>query len=457
MGNADSAVLGRGVRLGGDRYRLEHLLGRGGMASVWLAHDEVLARPVAVKVLSDSIAADPEYLARFQREAQVAARLTHPNLVNVFDFSATEERPYLVMEFVEGGNLADRLASGMPVERGRIARELLAALAHIHGAGVLHRDVKPQNVLVGDDGRARLTDFGIAQPHDATSLTQTGQVLGTARYIAPEVMRGEPASESSDLYSLGILLRECPLDDGTPELDALVERLTDPEPDARPISAAEAMIQVTGGGPTQRLHDSDTPVTAVAAEPVAALPEQELPPGPPDTLRGSPPRRGVEIDPRKAVGGLLAVGAIVALLVAMIGGGGGDGGEGGSERVARGDGQDAPPANGGGEAGAGTAQAAADPASGAELNDQGYALIQEGRYDEAIPILQSAVDALAQNPEDLTYAYALFNLGNALRLAGRPEEAIPILEQRLEIPNQTGVVQRELDLARAAAGEGGGD
>jgi eukaryotic-like serine/threonine-protein kinase len=473
MGNADSAVLGRGVRLGGDRYRLEHLLGRGGMASVWLAQDEVLARSVAVKILSDTIAADPEYLARFQREAQVAARLTHPNLVNIFDFSATDERPYLVMEYIDGGNLAERLAAGMPVKRGRIARELLAALAHIHGAGVLHRDVKPHNVLIGEDGRARLTDFGIAQPHDATSLTQTGQVLGTARYIAPEVMNGEAASEASDLYSLGVLLRECPGydDDPAPQLETLVARLTAPDPNDRPISASEAMVALTGRRGGQRL-ELDTPVAGVGTtetapterQPLVAgqavgpeadeeLPDEELPPVPPDTLQGTR-RRGFELDPLKALGGVLAVGAIVALLAAVIGGG--DEGSGGSEQVAGGNGGSAAPADGGAagtDVGAATSSPDAD--TGAALNDQGFALIQAGRHDEAIPILQRAVDSFPEGTGDLNYAYALFNLGNALRLAGRPEEAIPILEQRLQIPNQTGVVRRELELARAAvAGEG---
>jgi hypothetical protein len=459
MAGSESAVLGRGVRLGADRYRLEHLLGHGGMASVWLAHDEVLRRSVAVKVLSDSIASDPQYLARFQREARVAARLNHPNLVNVFDFSATGERPYLVMEYVEGGNLADRLAAGMSVKRGRIARELLAALAYIHAVGVLHRDVKPQNVLIGEDGRARLTDFGIAQPEDATSLTQTGEVLGTARYIAPEVMNGERASERSDLYSLGVLLRECPIDDHAPKLERLIGRLTAADASLRPASAAAALARIEGRRAPPAADTARAPVVAETA-PTEAQPGKlaEAPSAPaegPMRLR----RRGFELNHSNAVVALLTGAAVLAVAtVILIGGGGGDGG---SEFAARSDKQGATaekPADKGAPD-AGTAPAASESelagaALGTALNDQGYALIQEGEYERAISILRRAVDAFPAGTSDLSYAYALFNLGHALRLAGQPQEAIPILEQRLQIPNQTGVVRRELELARAAAGEG---
>jgi len=174
---AEPALIAPGRRLG-NRYLLERRLGHGGMSVVWLATDERLGRPVAVKVLSDTMAADREYLDRFRREAKVAAGLQHPNLVSVYDFNA-DERPYLVMEYVEGGDLASRVARGETPTAERLARELLGALAHIHGAGVLHRDIKPQNVLIDAQGHARLTDFGIAQPRDAASLTRTGQVIGT--------------------------------------------------------------------------------------------------------------------------------------------------------------------------------------------------------------------------------------------------------------------------------------
>jgi serine/threonine-protein kinase len=136
-----------GALLGG-RYRLERVLGTGGMATVWLARDERLGRPVAAKILSDTLAADPTYLRRFRREVRLAAGLSHPNLVTVYDFGGEGERPYLAMEYVEGGSLADRISAGTAraLDPSRLARELLGALDHIHGAGIVHRDIKPGNV-----------------------------------------------------------------------------------------------------------------------------------------------------------------------------------------------------------------------------------------------------------------------------------------------------------------------
>ena len=185
----------------GERYRLERRIASGGMATVWLARDEELERRVAIKVLSDVLAEDPAYTERFRREARVAAGLSNPNLVRVFDYSAESERPYIAMEYVEGGTLADRVAQGTAddFDSRRLARELLGALAAIHAAGVIHRDVKPSNVLLDPNGSTRLTDFGIARPENATELTGTGQVLGTLKYMAPEVLAGQPATERSDL------------------------------------------------------------------------------------------------------------------------------------------------------------------------------------------------------------------------------------------------------------------
>src|SRR5690242_2758492 len=226
-----------------DRYRLERMLGRGGMAAVWLGHDEVLDRPVAVKVLADTIAGDPGFVARFRREAHTAAGLSHPNLADVYDFSEEGERPYLVMQFVPGENLAERLEGGREVDCERLARELLSALAHIHAAGILHRDVKPANVIVEPGGTAKLIDFGIALPRDATALTSTGLVLGTERYAAPEVMEGRPASERSDLYSCGVVLRAC-AEGASPDLRSLVEWLAGRNPEERPSSARDALARL---------------------------------------------------------------------------------------------------------------------------------------------------------------------------------------------------------------------
>ena len=241
------------------RYLLERRLGAGGMASVWLAHDDRLDREVAVKVLSDVLAGDREYIARFEREARVAAGLNHANLVTIFDFAVAEERPYLVMELVSGGTVADRIRGGgfRAADVERLADELLAALEHIHAAGVIHRDLKPANVLIDHHDRFRLTDFGIAQPSDATALTQTGDVIGTMKYMAPEVRAGHRATVRSDLYSLGVLLRDCG-GERAAALAPLLAALAHDDPADRPASAREAAGLVGAGqAPTRRM-----PVTA---------------------------------------------------------------------------------------------------------------------------------------------------------------------------------------------------
>jgi hypothetical protein len=213
-----------GATLCDDRYRLDSVVGRGGMATVWRATDLQLERSVAIKIISDVLAEDPRFVARFEREARLAAALSHPNLVRVFDFSVDAERPLLVMEFVPGGTLRD--VRERPPDPMVVAHGLLDALSHIHAAGILHRDVKPANVLVGADGAPRLTDFGIARSEDQTGLTLTGQVLGTLRYIAP-VLLGEVAGA------------------GPPApLATLLPRLTARDPADRPASAAEALAEL---------------------------------------------------------------------------------------------------------------------------------------------------------------------------------------------------------------------
>jgi serine/threonine protein kinase len=459
-----------------DRYRLERTLGRGGMAAVWLGHDEVLDRPVAVKVLSDTIASDPGFVARFRREATTAAGLSHPNLVGVYDFSEEGERPYLVMQFVPGENLAERLERGEAVDWDKLARELLDALAHIHDVGILHRDVKPANIIVEPEGTAKLIDFGIALPRDATALTSTGLVLGTERYAAPEVMEGRPATERSDLYSLGVVLGKC---DGrcSHALDDLVGGLTAKDPQSRPASARQALARLGR-------RDSTVDEPTQAFEPTAAYrrnpePEPESAP-PPPSLPPSYDRSGSHRSRWGAVVALLALVAAVGV-IAVLALSGGDGKDGsGAPKTAqakKGKGSSgksqatsAPAADsaGAGEAASGEADsseateaessepepepASADPETAAALNEEGFAMIQAGEYDAAVPVLEEAVGAYPEGSEDLTYAYALFNLGNALRLSGRPEEAIPVLEQRLEIPNQTDRVEEELAAARSEAG-----
>jgi serine/threonine protein kinase len=257
--------LAAGSTLCDGRYRLDDVLGRGGMAIVWRATDLQLERDVAIKVISDSLATDPRFVERFRREARLAAALSHTNLVRVFDFSVDEERPMLVMEYVRGGTLAD--ARGRALDSEGLARELLDAVAHIHAAGILHRDIKPANVLLAPDGSPRLTDFGIARSDETTGLTQTGQVLGTLRYIAPEVAAGQPATVQSDLYSLGVLLREVAGSNPPASLAALVEGMTAHDPSERPRSAAAAMAELD---PTRMLPETGPIAPEVPDEPTEA-------------------------------------------------------------------------------------------------------------------------------------------------------------------------------------------
>jgi serine/threonine protein kinase len=301
MSPEGTSAFGRGAMLG-DRYRLERRIAAGGMATVWLARDEELDRDVAVKVLSDVLAEDPAYVARFRREARVAARVSHPNLVRMFDYSGEAERPYIVMEHIGGGTLADRIRAGAAdeIDPDRLARELLGAISAIHAAGVVHRDVKPSNVLIDADGRAHLTDFGIAQPEDATQLTSTGQVIGTLKYMAPEVLAGKPATERSDLYALGVVLQEALAGREAPQIEALVDRLTAPEPHERPASATQAVT----------LLDTYEDRATTATVPIGAA-------------AGSGPRV-IELTGRRVAAALVALAIIGGIVAVALAGGGSD-------------------------------------------------------------------------------------------------------------------------------------
>jgi serine/threonine-protein kinase len=193
------------------RYRLESKLGSGGMSTVYLAQDEVLDRPVAVKLLHREISEEADQLERFRREARAAARLSHPNLVSVIDAGEDEGRPYIVFEYVEGDTLKRRIQEDGPLpldEAVAYAIEIGRGLIAAHGRRLVHRDVKPQNVLIDGDGRAKVTDFGIARSLEGKGMTATGRVLGTTDYVSPEQAMGEDVDERSDVYSLGVVLYE---------------------------------------------------------------------------------------------------------------------------------------------------------------------------------------------------------------------------------------------------------
>jgi eukaryotic-like serine/threonine-protein kinase len=193
------------------RYELEHVVGSGGMSTVYCALDTMLERHVALKILHDQYGGDPEYVERFRREARAVAQLSHPNIVTVIDRGEEDGKQFIVFELIEGENLKELVDRGgpMPVRRVlEVGLEVGRALAFAHAQGLVHRDVKPQNVLLNGDGQAKVTDFGIVRSLDAVGHTETGTVLGTSHYIAPEQARGERVDAQTDVYSFGVVLYE---------------------------------------------------------------------------------------------------------------------------------------------------------------------------------------------------------------------------------------------------------
>jgi eukaryotic-like serine/threonine-protein kinase len=525
------------------RYRVLRHLGAGGMATVLLCQDERLDRLVAVKRLH---ADQPEDVRRrFLREAKLGASLNHPNLVSVFDTVTDDEGVLIVMEYVKGEALSAAVRRGplAPERVGRMAAELGDALDHAHQHGVVHRDVKPANVLLRDNGATKLADLGIATAAHHTRITRSGVVLGTASYMAPEQLEGEQVGPRADIYALAAVCFEALTGErarqGRTPMEIARRIATEPVIDVRerwpdaPAPVAELLRRGMAADPRERpatageLGDGLRRALAERPAPTAITRrvERGAGTGRPDRAAGAtaapgrferraaattgPPgrfeRRAVPTAPpgrfERRGGGprsrLVAFGIIAALvalaaatLVLAVGSGGGEdpspsrsagarderqaGGKekqkqrrreqrAGSASPAPQAQEATPPAEAPAPAPAPEEQpapeqpapqqpAGADPAEGARLNEQGFDLMSQGRYEEAIPILQQAVDSFPAGTTDLDYAYALFNLGQALRLAGRPDEAVPILERRLQIPNQRGVVRRELALAREAAG-----
>lgn len=194
-----------------DRYMVVKSLGEGGMADVYLAMDTILNREVAIKILRGELSSDPVTLLRFQREANAASKLNHPNVVDVYDVGEYEGRHYIVMEYVRGRTLKQLISQRGALDKKEavdIMIQLTSAVQHAHVNHIIHRDIKPQNVLVKDDGTVKITDFGIALAHDTVQLTQSDAVLGSAHYLAPETTRGEPATNQIDIYALGIVFYE---------------------------------------------------------------------------------------------------------------------------------------------------------------------------------------------------------------------------------------------------------
>jgi tetratricopeptide (TPR) repeat protein/predicted Ser/Thr protein kinase len=472
-----------------DRYRVRRRLGRGGMATVFLAEDCVLGRDVAIKRLHTS--GSDVHARRFRREAQIGASLMHPNLVTVFDTLSAAEGLLIVMEYVRGEPLSDMIgsegiATGRVIE---IVRPLASALDFAHENGVVHRDVKPANILIGEGGSVKLVDLGTATASNVGQITTESEVVGTLAYIAPERLAGDSVGEpAADIYALAVVAFEAltghpPYRANSPaELLSKVtqrRRADDLEswPDASP-KLGQMLWEGMDPKPERRQHTAGAFVRDLEAAhadralpPAAArfAPTEPMTPPAAQTADPSPQpvRRPFEFEPRRrrprwVLGAVACAAVLVALGVGLAlstGGGGNGGGRAGGDTQAGGPSAQSKAAGGSASSGGGaSAQAipppssSPDPATGTQLNEQGYSLSQAGQYTQAIAVLRRAVASFPRGTTDINYAYALYNLGHALRMAGHPEEAIPVLERRLQIPDQTDTVQSELDAARAEAG-----
>jgi serine/threonine protein kinase len=442
-----------------DRYADPRPIGRGGMGQIFLAEDRELGRKVAIKVLDDRFAGDDQLRERFKREALAAARLSgHPHVVTIFDVGDSQGRPFIVMEYLPGGTLGDRTRQG-PVEPaealswlGQVAEALDAA----HELGIVHRDVKPPNLLF--DGRDELVvaDFGIARVADdtLTGMTAAGTVLGTAGYLAPEQALGQPATPASDRYALGVVGYEL-LTGGRPferqsETAEAAAHIHEPVP-----PASERQLGLPGGvdrvferalakDPRERYSSGAEFVSALGSALEAREATTRLrPAAPPPPLRRGPPARG---RPPWAIPLLLAAlaAALVAGLVAAV-------------LTSQDDNSTtAPPTQGPvtvtteetvvtTTAEASSGQVSLDEA--VQLTDEATQLLGEERWEEALRTQRRALNALEDTyADDFRYeAYAAYNMGKALAELGRCQQALRYLDRSEELQGQ----RDEIDEARA--------
>ena len=457
-----------------DRYTGAVPIGHGGMGEIFRATDTTLGRAVAVKVLDERHAQDASVRERFTREALAVARLSgNPNIVTIYDVGEWRERPFIVMEYLSGGSLEEKLrAEGAQPPRQTLEwlEQAANALDAAHRQGVVHRDVKPANLLLDRHGRVNVADFGIASAAGLGSLTQTGTVLGTASYLSPEQAQGKRTSAASDLYSLGVVA---------------FELLTGRRPFEGPSAAAEAAAHVTGEVPSvcdvnPSIPRELDPVFAKAlakdpaerygscAEFVAALRASlEEAAGAtaitaPTRVRAASPavsatrRNPPWLWPAAALLALAAIGGGAA--AALLGGGNQQTQpperptvsvktviQPGTTVVTTAAAPAAPPTT----ATTATTTAAAAPTSDPHaLNDQAYALMKQGNFAAALPLLQQAVQALEGQTGDIYTAYANYNLGVTLMNLGQCAEAIPYLETSGALQPKRKEVEHALHQAR---------
>jgi serine/threonine protein kinase len=494
-----------------ERYRVARHIATGGMASVWEVEDLLLGRIVAVKVLGAQFAADRGARARFQREARTAAQLSaHPHVVTIYDIGEHGDDAFIVMEHFSGGTVADRLRAarerGSPVDRDtalRWLRDAAAGLDVAHAAGIVHRDVKPANLLLDAQGRVAVADFGIARLADDTQMTQTGQVLGTAAYLSPEQALGRPARPASDRYALAVVAYELlsgqrPFEGGPPAaqlrqhvdepppraseaepelpraVDAALMRGLAKDPDDRPATATElvdeldrALSAETPRNGTRRLIPVPPPAPEAGrpAPPPPRPPPPPAAPAPPAPPAAAPPPASAPsagTRRRLPVLALLAIAAVIAgglVGLALRGNGGGD--QRASSRASsthrspahrpKATGKAASPQTSAKSSQQSAPATTADPAA---LNDRGHSLIAAGDYASAVEPLRASVQGYraAGRTGELGYYYALFNLGYALSRSGDPAGAVTVLRERLRSPDQRATVRRELAAATAKLG-----
>ncbi len=488
MGTRATAGAGRldEIALPG-RYERLHHIANGGMASVWCANDELLGRTVAIKLLAAPYVADQTAVRRFEREARAAARVSaHPHVVTIYDVGVAPPRaedglddgtPYIVMEYLSGGSVADalRAVGGAAIEPRLAVRwvhEAAAGLDHAHSLGVVHRDVKPGNLLLDKARRLHVADFGIARLVSEATITTVGEVLGTAAYLSPEQALGQPTTAASDRYSLAVVAYELLTGSRPFEGEAVLARRRRDGDYAPPAASGRNPSLPTAVDPVLERGMSQSPARrwSSASEFATALDHALSAPATvqfADTARYTP---FVAHGSRSRFASLPAV-ALAVLAASALGAGIATGaGSGGSSspaaRTKPRHGQllsSRTPARRHVPRAPRTAPATKHTSSSTtavtqppptptptQLDASGHQMMLQGDYTGAIGAMRAVLAATPAG--SLLHAWALFDLGRSLRLSGDPQAAIPVLEQRLQFPNQTGVVRAELALAERAAG-----